>query len=1273
MKRIPALLALGVCLLGCAGTARATETENIGIPVLKAKGAMAIDGKTDDWELAGGVFACSDVENQRDKFAAWFHAAYDAQALYLLVRWNDETPLNNPGSVMGDYGFAGDCLQFRTITAPGTPQERTGHWTCWQDRDRKDVMDVAYGKQFNQGGIKDAKTKGARQAFAKNADGKGYVQELAIPWALLASEGYVPAAGGSMIITVEPNFTIGVNGRVSLKDIFKPGITPDRVFTFMANTCWGTGTFEAKTGMAPRPLRLADAREFAVRMESGAPVIDWTGLIKAKEIRGFLPIAFALPEDGYVSINLKNADGTVVRQLVVNAFYPKGKHTVQWDGLTTMNWRTPGEPVAAGAYTWEGLWHKEIGLQLRGWACNGGSAPWDSVLTSNWGGDHGVPVTCAADTERVYLGWSGAEAGKALLACDLNGNVLWKNSRQGMAGAELVAIDQGIVYAQHWGGDLYRLEAKTGSYSPWQGSDSADIMIKSLWEKPEGMPEKADGIAAGQGKLYLSFTGANLIAVLDAHTGKLLKRLSIPAPGDMKLKDATTLLVISGGASVMALTPDSGEAKPLITGLANARGLALDAGGKIYVGVREPHHQVFVFAADGKPAGTIGRDGGRPLTGKWIADGMFAISGMTVDAQGKLWVMEQDADPKRVSVWDPQTGKLVKDFFGPTSYGALGGAINPLDPYVMAGHGVEWRLDPKTGRGVPTGWVTRTGMSAARYAVGSNNRLYLATAGNWSFNTGPMYIFERVGEGDYRPRTVIFYTDAAGKELPPSGHGETGKAKRTMVWADANGDGERQPDEITGVDGELRFSGWYMNVTPDLTLYCGDRQYKVAGFTACGAPKYDLAAGVKMPCAGLGSADGRMVMHNGEYGVNNGWNECFDIASGKLAWRYPDNFVGVHGSHNACPAETGMIRGSFGPCGTGKLPAPIGAFWVIATNVGEWHILTENGFHLTRLFQPDAMKIQWPEAVPGASLDNVPCGMGGEDFGGSIAVTPDGKLVLQAGKTGFWNVEVTGLDTVKALRGGQVTVKPADLRTAQTFRESYLQETAGVKRLTIKRLSPVFTGKVDADFAGADMPKYQKQDDAAVVSAAAYDDRNLYLAWDVKDKTPWVNGATEAAQMYIGGDTVDFQFATDPKADRKRTAAGAGDLRLSIGPCQGKPVAVLYRKVATEKKPHTFSSGIVKAYAMDYVDTVATADIKVTVHAGQGYTVEAAIPLAALGLKPLPDVVFAGDIGVTHGDPAGSRTRLRSYWSNQKTGLVDDAVFELQMEPPAWGEIRFGP
>ena len=182
-------------LTACIRTAGATETENLGIRVLPAPGKVVVDGKTDDWDLSAGVFTCSDVENQRDTMATWFHAMYDANNLYLLARFNDDTPLNNPGQTIADYGFRGDCLQFRIITHPDDANERTSHWTCWRGRDGDDVMDVDYGKQLDQGHLKNAKRQGAQQAFLINTGAgdstgapqpKGYVQEIAIPWSTLA-------------------------------------------------------------------------------------------------------------------------------------------------------------------------------------------------------------------------------------------------------------------------------------------------------------------------------------------------------------------------------------------------------------------------------------------------------------------------------------------------------------------------------------------------------------------------------------------------------------------------------------------------------------------------------------------------------------------------------------------------------------------------------------------------------------------------------------------------------------------------------------------------------------------------------------------------------------------------------------------------------------------------------------------------------------------------------------------------------------------------------
>ena len=1260
-----------------AGIAFATETENIGMQVLPAPGKVAVDGKINDWDLSAGILACSDVENMRDKFSVWFHTMWDADNLYLLARWNDETPLNNPGSSKGDYGFAGDCLQFRTIVPADDQNGRCGHWDAWIDRDGVSVISVQYGRQFNQGNDKNVLAKGARQAFQKNADGKGYAQEIAIPWKLVAGDGYSPKAGDKLQLTVEPNFTIGTSGRLSLKDLFKPGITPDRVFTFMASNQWGIATLEAKGKLKPRPVRLTVGREFAVTLEKGTPTVDWTGLIKVKELKGFETIPFTMPEDGCVSLVIRNKDGQVVRQLLNAAFMTKGKKEVKWDGLTNTSVTRPGEPVPPGDYTWEAIWDKGIGLRLRGWACNGGSAPWDGATgKENWGGDHGVPCCAASDDKKVYVGWAGAEAGKALLALDLNGNVQWKNSRGGMAGAELVAVDAGTVYVQNWKGNLYRVDSQRGGYTEWENHGSTDLAVRELAADPNA-PESATAMDAADGVLYVGLRGANCVAVADAKSGKLIRKLDIAAPGDLEAAAKDKLYVISEGTTVLSVNPGTGRATPFVTGLQNATGIALDADGNVYVGEREPDNWVLVFGPDGKQKLTIGRKGGRAKLGPWTKDGMLFINGMTVDSAGKLWVTESDDYPRRISVWNAKTGEFIKEFFGPTTYGALGGAIDPVDPSLMVGRGCEWRLDPKTGRAECLGTITRSGMEVSRFGVGSNGRLYLAVAGNWAFNLGPLTIYERLGDANYKPRSAFVYFDKDGKEVTASGHGSDGGVVKTALWADQNDDGIRQDNELSFVDGKRQFSGWYMEMAPDLSFYSVGSQYKVTGFTACGAPRYDLANPVKFPVVPnntgvLGSADGRFVLYGGSYGQVHAEFRCYEIATGKLMWTYPDNFVGVHGSHAACPPEVGMIRGSFGPCGSAKLPDPIGNAWVIATNVGEWHVLTEGGFYLTGLFEGDPMRFNWPEAaVPGAVMDSVPCGMGGEDFGGSVSATRDGRLFLQAGKTGFWNVEVVGLDTIKKLGSGKMSVTDKEVAQARSFREQYLQEAAGRKSLAVAKLTPRFTGDMAKDFPGAQVIDYRKSE-AEVKSAAAYDDKNLYLAWEVKDASPWVNGADAPEYMYAHGDTVDFQLGTDPKADAGRGTAVLGDLRLSIGSFAGRNVAIVYRLKAKEKAPKEFKSGVVASYKMDSVVAVKDAKIAVSKRQdGKGYTVEAAIPLAALGLKPAPGLKLRGDFGITLGDKAGQDTALRVYWSNQATGIVNDEVFELQMEPKNWGELQF--
>jgi hypothetical protein len=72
-----------------------------------------------------------------------------------------------------------------------------------------------------------------------------------------------------------------------------------------------------------------------------------------------------------------------------------------------------------------------------------------------------------------------------------------------------------------------------------------------------------------------------------------------------------------------------------------------------------------------------------------------------------------------------------------------------------------------------------------------------------------------------------------------------------------------------------------------------------------------------------------------------------------------------------------------------------------------------------------------------------------------------------------------------------------------------------------------------------------------------------------------------------------------------------------------------------------------------------------------GYSVEAAIPLADLGLNIADGRPLRGDFGVIYGDGEGTVNIFRNYWSNQATGLVNDVPGEIMLTPNLWGEITF--
>jgi hypothetical protein len=190
------------------------------------------------------------------------------------------------------------------------------------------------------------------------------------------------------------------------------------------------------------------------------------------------------------------------------------------------------------------------------------------------------------------------------------------------------------------------------------------------------------------------------------------------------------------------------------------------------------------------------------------------------------------------------------------------------------------------------------------------------------------------------------------------------------------------------------------------------------------------------------------------------------------------------------------------------------------------------------------------------------------------------------------------------------------------------------------------------------------------VRAFRYGDQ-LKLYYRVRDPSPWVNHGTDWTLLFKTGDCVTFEFSTDPAAKPNRATPVPGDKRLLIAPFQDKSIAVLYSyRVPGTVNGVSFSSPS-RTEKVDQVTELKSAQITVT--PGDGwYDLSVTVPLADLGLPPAGQpAALRGDFGVIYGDSAGSMDLLRSYWSNQATGLVNDIPGEVSITPRLWGTLNF--
>ncbi len=523
------------------------------------------------------------------------------------------------------------------------------------------------------------------------------------------------------------------------------------------------------------------------------------------------------PTAGRASVAVFDATGRQIQTLTTARLFTPGIHRFAWDR------KDAGQnPVGEnGPFEYRAVLSPDVpsAMDIAGPGCRWPADPSVSDLANN-PQENGEGMWCDA-AGNLYRVAPYDEAGSTILSVDRAAKYRWRNW---IHDGTLVTGDENFIYVV--GCDKHQKDTVSVERFPLNGTGPKEwAPLTDALPLGKSAEISPTGLATAHGQLYLSDGPHDRVLVFSLGSGTVERSISVLRPAGLAARDDGTLLVCSRRSAeipgnVFKLATDGspkGSGEPLTAGsFDDPVDLAVGTGNTLFVADGGSTQQVLQIelAPVAKIVNRFGAKGGYDVDPDPVVrpDRLMHLNHVAVSGDS-LWVGQKEPGyaRNRLVRYDLATGKTDPGLEVLSLEGQNGSCADPLDPsHLYSADLFRYSVDLSTGQWAwdrnyhQARWSTvkdQVGCSTASCFYVEGKRFFAATICNSPTTTSRTTLVYRF-EGEQ----LIPCTAVGGRYFGPSFSEKDVVADKSgqWVWADKNGDGKLQDDEVTFVLGKQK-------------------------------------------------------------------------------------------------------------------------------------------------------------------------------------------------------------------------------------------------------------------------------------------------------------------------------------------------------------------------------------------------------------------------------------------------------------------------------------